>query len=40
MRGSRKLCPRKSKFDKKKLFLVDEGIKDPNTAIKGPSFAH
>ena len=37
MRGSRKFCPRGSKFDN--FFLVDDGIEDPNTAINGPSSA-
>ena len=47
MRGSRKFCQRRSKFDKGFLFvcffiifLSDEGIEDPNTAINGPSSAH
>ena len=35
--GSRKFCQRGSTFDK--LFLVHEGIGDPNTAINGPSSA-
>ena len=37
MRGSRKFCQRGSKFDK--AFLVDEGRKDPDTTISGPSSA-
>ena len=37
MRGPRKFCQRGSKFDS--LFLVDEGMEDPNTAINGPSSA-
>ena len=42
MRGSRKFCQRGSKFDKfflLLLFLVDEGIEDPNITINGPSSA-
>ena len=31
---SRKFCQRGSKFD---FRLVDKGIEDPNTVIKGPS---
>ena len=38
MRGSRKFCQRRSKFDK--VFFFDEGIEDQNTAINGPSSAH
>ena len=34
MRGSRKFSQRGFKFDN--VFLVDEGIEDPNTAINGP----
>ena len=34
---SRKFCQRGPKFDN--VFLVDDGIKDPNTAINGPSWA-
>ena len=37
MHGSRKFCQRGSKFDN--VFLVDEGIEDPNTAINWPSSA-
>ena len=43
MRGSRKFCQRGSKFDYVFflflffVFLVVEGIEDPNTAINGPS---
>ena len=37
MRGSRKLCQSRSKFDK--VILVDEGIEDPNTVKNGPSSA-
>ena len=37
MPGSRKFCQRGSKFDN--LFLVDEGIEDPHTAINGSSLA-
>ena len=35
MHGSRKFCQRGSIFDK--IFLVDEGLEDPNTALNGPS---
>ena len=38
MRGSRKFCQRGSKFDN--VFLVDEGIEDPNITINGPSSAY
>ena len=37
MRRSGKFCQRGSTFDN--VFLVDEGIEDPNTAINGPSSA-
>ena len=36
MRRSRKFCQRGSNFD---FFLFDEGRKDPNTTISGPSMA-
>ena len=36
MHGSRKFCQRGSKLD---VFLVDEGIEDPNITINGPSSA-
>ena len=35
MRAYRKFCQRGSTFDN--VFLVDEGIKDPNITINGPS---
>ena len=35
MRGSRKFCQRGPKLIR--VFLVDVGIQDPNTAINGPS---
>ena len=38
MRGPRKFSQRGSTFYDV-LFLVDEGIEDPNTAINGPSSA-
>ena len=38
MRGSRTFCQRGSNFDNV-FFLVDEGRKDPNTTINGPSSA-
>ena len=38
MRGSRKLCQRRSNFDFD-FFLVDEGREDQNTTIDGPSSA-
>ena len=39
MSGSRKFCQRVSNFDN--AFLkFDEGMKDPNTTISGPSTAH
>ena len=38
MRGSREFFQRDSNFDKKNN-LVDEGRKDPNTTIRGPSSA-
>ena len=38
MRGSRKLCQRGSKFDNV-FFQFDEGRKDTNTTISGPSSA-
>ena len=37
MRGSRQFCQRESNFDT--FFLVDDGRKDPNTTISGPSSA-
>ena len=37
MRGSRKFCHMGSNFDN--AFLVDEGRKDQNTTISGPSSA-
>ena len=46
MRGSRKLCQRGSNFDYFCCccccccFLDDEGRKDPNTTISGPSSTH
>ena len=42
MHGSRKLCQRGSNFDSVFFYiflLVDEGRKDPNTSISGPSSA-
>ena len=40
MRGFRKFCQRGSKLDKFfSLFLVDDGIEDPNTVIYVPSSA-
>ena len=42
MRESRKFCQRESKYDNVFLFLVflvDDGIEDPNTALNGPSLA-
>ena len=40
MRGSRQFCQRGSNFDNVFFFsfLVDEGRKDPNTTISGPSW--
>ena len=35
MRGPKSFCQRGSKFDNV-LFLVDEGIEDPNTTINVP----
>ena len=42
MRGSRNLCQRGSNFDivVVVVFLDDEGRKDPNTTISGPSSTH
>ena len=37
MRGSKKFCQRGSKIDK--MFLVDEGNRDSNATIIGPSLA-
>ena len=37
MRGSRKFCERGVQL--RLYFLVDEGRKDPNTTISGPSLA-
>ena len=37
MRGSRKVCHRRSNFDVFWFFLVDEGREDKNTTISWPS---